>query len=139
MPSPKRGTGYGSSLQWTANTMLNDLEMIDLNLGDMSSEVYDATHYGSGAAGASEMGNAEFIAGDVADPGSFEVEYHFNPDKVLPLSGAVDTATLTWKSGAIWVFPAKITNVSGAFPFRGKMVFTMTVKIMAAIAVTPAA
>lgn len=139
MASPFRNTNFGGTLQWTTLTTLNNLELIDLNWSGAERPAIDTTHYGSGAAGATEIGNADFILGDVGDGGTFEIDYHFNPDKVLPLSGAVDTVTITFKAGATWVFQGGITNISGAFPMRDKMVFTVTVKVCGPIAVTAAA
>lgn len=139
MASPARNTNFGATVQWTTATTMNTLELIDLNWSGAERAMIDVTHYGSGAAGATEIGNAEHIPSDVGDPGSFDLDYHFNPDKVLPLTGAADTLTITFKGGATWVCSVAIASISGAWPMRDKMVFTVTVKILGAISVTAAA
>jgi len=138
MASPTVDTFFGGTLAFTTSTMMNALEIFDLNWSGAERPVVDVTHAGSGAATANEIGNADGMGIDIGDPGAFDVDYHFNPDVAIPLTATRETVTLTWPSGAIWTFLGCIQSISGAFPIRDKMAVTVSIKVCGPITRTAA-
>ena len=59
------------------------------------------------ANGTSEIGGKTYMPSDLGDPGTLEVEFHFNPDTYVPLHAAAESVTVTFldsddATGATW-------------------------------------
>lgn len=120
-------------------------EVTDINWSGMSRPSIPTSHMLTAAAGAGEVGNATFIPGRIIDPGSLDIEFHYNPDTDPPIAGLAEAVTL-----AFALFPGDSTpaNLTGsAFmmdfamqgPLDDKMVATATLKWSGPITITAAA
>ena len=89
--------------------------------------VIDATHMGT-------TGYREKIFGDLVEPPEVTVEIHFDPDNEPPVSGAVETVTITFPlpagqtTAANMAGTAKIVSWDNAVPLEDIMTGTYTIK-----------
>lgn len=78
---------------------------------------------------------------DLYDPGSLEIEGWFDADITPPVQSetAVEVITITWPSGAMWVFSAGWTRYRSTATLEETMTFSATLNITGAIDISPAA
>lgn len=83
-----------------------------------------------------------FIPGDLYDPGGVQCEIQFDPDDFPPVSGAVETITVTFPLGAggsvaaKWAFSGFMTDFSYGVPLEELMTGSFTLKASGAITPT---
>lgn len=80
---------------------------------------------------------ATFIPGGICDPGSLEVELHFNPDTTPPTEAVAETLTFTFAGGATWAATGFMTDFAWRGELDGKMIATATIKFSGDITITP--
>lgn len=122
-------------------------ELLSLEWSGISKPSIDVSHMGTPDAGAGKIGNMPFISGDLTDPGEITVEFHFDPDKDVPINGsdAAEVITITWPkvpadaSAATWVVTGFVTSFEISDPLEDKMTATMTIKLSGNITLTAAA
>lgn len=131
-PTVDQGQGmtivFGTS-SWTA-------ELLSLGWSGASREAIPTSHLGTAAPATGKWGNMTFMASDLTDPGSLDIEYHLNPDTTPLLDSVAETVTITFPSppgvttsGAKWSCSCFATAVEGTVPERGKMTGRVTLKI----------
>lgn len=138
MASPAVNINTGTTIVFGTSSWV--AELTSINGAEATREAIDTTHLGTAAAGATEIGNATMIFGDIVKLGPIELEGHFNPDTVPPMDEASETMTITWKGGATWVSPGgmvKYTPEAGSGTDQ-KMTFSATWQPSDSIVVTPA-
>jgi hypothetical protein len=119
-------------------------QLIDAGQSGISRNAIDTSHMGTAAAGANTFGNRTFIPGRLSDPGTFEMEVHFDPDIEPPIDQPAETITVTFPlasgdvTAANWAFSGFVTDISDAYPLDDKMVQTLTVKISGNVTLTAA-
>ena len=100
----------------------------------VSREAIATSHHGTAAAGAGTFGNATFVPGRIVDPGSLEIEGHYNPDEIPPIGEDAETVTLAYaasggdSSGATVASSGFLTDFSTTGELDGKITFTATLK-----------
>ena len=97
-----------------------------------SRDSVEITHQGS-------TGGKAFMPTDLPDYGEISWDIHFNPDDDPPVNLAIESITITWPSGATWVFDGFVTSYEPAGPLLDKMTGSITVKISGDITVVAAA
>lgn len=89
MASPVRdiGTGITITLPSAVTTEIKELD------GEITRESFEATHFGSPAPSATQIGGREF---EIADLGMVEMTFtiHYNPDTVKDHDGASGTFSI---------------------------------------------
>lgn len=139
MADPAVQTFYGTTVAFATTTGLNSLELIDISYQPGDRAYIDVTHYGSGAVGSNSIGNAEKIAGEILDPGSFRMVFHFNPSvEVIGTAPVAENCTITWNGGTTWVFSCAWHPVSGSMPMNDKGTLELHVECLGTITVTDA-
>jgi len=103
-------------------------EVKSLNGTDVTREDIDVTHMGSTT-------YMEFQPSDLADGGSIEMEIHFDPDAIPPISGAAETITITFPlpagqtTPADLVFTGYVNSWSWEAPLEEVMTAEVTIKV----------
>ena len=129
MASPAVNTGTGGSITFASGFFA---QITNVNWNGITVPSIKTSHFGSAAGnGTTTFGGDTFIAGDLADPGSLEVEIHFNPDTAIPIHLAAATLTLTIPGSttpATWACSAFFTECGFSMPLEDKMVMNCTLK-----------
>ena len=119
-------------------------QIIGAGISGKSRKAIDVSHMGTATPGALEDGNMVFIPGRLSDPGSLDVEFHYNPDTIPPIDLAEEVITVTYPkapgdtSATIKVFNGFFTSHDEAYPLDDKMVLSGTIKITGPIVTTKA-
>jgi hypothetical protein len=123
--------GTGASVTFSSGFFA---EIANLDWSGITREAIETSHMGTAAPSAGEFGNKTFIPGDLSDPGSLDVELHFNPDTIPPIDGAAETVTLQFAAsdgdttGASWAGSGFLTDCGAAIPLEDKMTMSATIK-----------
>lgn len=126
--------GTGATL--TFGTSSVTLEILSIEISDISREAIDTTHL--------ETANARtFMPTDLYDPGTMEIEVLYDDDNVssnqIPFSAAAETLTIEWPAvapattGGQFVTTGFITNVSISTPLEDRITATISFKFSGAI------
>jgi hypothetical protein len=134
MPSPTVDIGTGTTFTFAGFTA----EVKNIDWSGISREILDTSHLATPAASPGTVGSKTYIPGDLSDPGSLDVTFHYNPDTEPPIEAAAATLTITFTSGATWVAQASMIDYSFGIPFEEVMEGTTTFKIVGPITVTAA-
>lgn len=117
----------------TAGTSGWTAELTGINVSGVSRPAIDVTHLGSTTW-------REFVAGDLIDPGSIEIEGHLQPDDALDsIQDVAETWTIQFAAsggdgtGASWAASGFMTDFNTTGPLEDKMTFTATIKLTGAI------
>ena len=129
MASPTVDVSHGATLTWAVAGFT--AEKLDFGGPNITVEDVDISHQGSTAA-------KEKMPTDLIDNGQLTFSFHFNPDTTPPV-GTEDTLTMTWPSGATWVFAGYMQSYTPAAPHLGKMTGDAAITIDGEITITPAA
>jgi len=126
--------GTGTTL--TAGTSGWTAELLSLDLNGIAREAIETSHSGTAAAGAGKHANRTYIPGDLADPGSLDVTFHFNPDTEPPIDQPAETWTVAFplvsgdSTPASWAASGFMTEFSVTGPGQDdKMVGSATIKL----------
>ena len=130
MGSPLVDVGTGIVIDFGTSGFV--AEVLDVNGPSLARDSVETTHQGT-------TGARTHMPVDLYDAGELGFDIHFNPDTDPPIDKATEEITITWPSGAIWVFDAFVTAEDVAAPLEDKMVASITLKITGDIAITPAA
>ncbi len=129
MASPAVNTGTGATLSYSSYFV----QITNIDVSGITRPAIDTTHMTSTAGnGTTTIGGRTFIPGDLADPGTVEVEFHLNPDTTPPIMGAAATITLGIPGSntpATWACSGFMTDFSFGVPLEDKMVCNATVKL----------
>lgn len=110
MPSPTQDISSGATIVYgTSNftALLKNHSIPEISCNDV-----ETTHQASVAGTDYTKKVRTFEPGDFLDMGEFTGEYYFNPDLIPPV-GIKQTVTITWPSGATWVFQGYMKSVGG--------------------------
>jgi len=120
-----------------------DAQITSIGWTDYTKETFDVSHLGTTELAAGlVMGSREFITGRLSDPGEFEIEGHFNPDKEPPIEGASETITITFPldpadaTAANYSFTGKMVDFSFNGAVEEVMTFSATVKALGNVTLT---
>lgn len=117
--------GTGSTIAF--GTSSYDANITGISIGGEEVPVIDVTHMGSTA-------YREKIFGDLVEPPEITVEILWDPNKIPPVSAAVETVTITFPlpdggiTAANIAGTAKIISWENETPLEDKMVGTYTIK-----------
>jgi hypothetical protein len=120
-------TGFGITIAFDSGFLA---EIIDVTPPAVSREAIDTSHT------ATTNGKMTFMPSDLIDGGELQVEIHFVPSEVPPISSAAETVTITFGSGTTWAFSGFLTNYEPAAPIDDRMTATVTIKVSGAITIT---
>ena len=129
-PSPDVDISSGITIVF--GTSAFTAEITDVAGPTASRDSVEVTHQGT-------LLGRDFVPTDLPDYGEISWDIHFNPDDDPPVNLAVEVITVTWPSGATWVFDGFVTSYEHGAPLLDKMTGSITVKISGVIVVTPAA
>src|SRR5688572_5397727 len=91
--SPAVNTGTGASISFESSAFL---QITNIDVSGITRPSIDTTHMTSTPGnGTSTIGGRTFMPGDLADPGTIEVEFHYNPDTTPPIMAVASTLRLT--------------------------------------------
>ena len=96
----------------------------------------DTSHMGTAAAGAGKFGNRTFISGDLFDPGTLTLEFHWDPSKRAPLNGVQETVTITSPDGSTWAATGHVEGFNLDLGLDEKMLQNVTVKLSGNVTMT---
>ena len=113
---------------WTA-------QITSLSYDGVERASIETTHLGSAVPGAG-FGGKTFIIAKLGDPGTLNLEGHFDPDKIPPVTGAISSCTITWPAADTWVFSAACTSFSMQGPLEDKMTYSLSLKACGAVVTT---
>ncbi len=130
MPSPDVDIGTGITIVFADSGFGG--EILDVSGPESSRESVDVSHQGT-------VGPRRFKPGDLYDNGEATWDVHFNPDTDFPIADDPEVITITWPSGALWVFNGFMTGHGPSAPLEDKMVASITIKVDGTIVITPAA
>lgn len=86
----------------------------------------------------------KFMPGDLYDAGELGIEFQFDPQLTPPISGAVETVTITWPvpsgltNAGTWAFSGFMTNYQVSTPLEDLMTASATVKITGSVTIVAA-
>ena len=126
MPSVDIGTGTTVDFGTSSFSM----ELIDVNHDGIERESNATSHMGT-------TGGMTFIPGDLYDPGTLELEGHFDPSDTVPIDQAAEPITITYPDGSTDIASGFITSVGRASPLEGVMIQTISVKLTGDITGVP--
>ncbi len=130
MPSPDVDIGTGITIGFGTSAFA--AEITDITGPGLERESVETTHQGTEDA-------RTHAPVDLFDAGELGFDIHFNPDTDPPIDQPEETITITWPSGATWVFQGFMTGYEPATPLEDKMTGSVTIKITGDITITPAA
>lgn len=107
MASPLSDIGTGATVGFGTSTTFAP-RFNELNWEGIERAVVPAPYLAIPATESGKIGNLTKILGDVIDPGRLSGEAHFNPDTVPPIGLEAEVITVTWRSGATWVFSGQV-------------------------------
>lgn len=87
MPAPLVDTGTGAALVFTTSSWT--AEILSIARSGVSRPAIKVSHLGSSTYDA-------FIPGDLTDPGTFEVKFHFNPDSPPPFTAVKEIVQIKY-------------------------------------------
>lgn len=119
--------GNGNAITWESGFMA---EIQAINWDGFNRDFVESSHAGTATA-------RTFVPKVLYDPGTLEVELHFDPATAPPVQAA-ESCTVTWADGSTWAASAFLTGVRVQGPWDDKQVITATLKFSGAITVTPA-
>lgn len=117
--------GTGISITFSGGFLAEILNVSDQNMQLAS---IDATHMGS-----SQM---EFLPGKLQDWGQLECELAFDPDIKPPLTGTVETVTITYPNGTTWARSGFLIGFQVQAPLEERMTATASIKFTGDLTVT---
>ncbi len=118
--------GTGISILFSGGFLAEILNVSDQNMQRAS---IDASHMGS-----TEM---EFLPGKLPDWGQLECEIAFDPDMKPPLTGAVETVTISYPNGTTWTRSGFLIGFQSQAPLEERMTATASIKFTGDLTVTP--
>lgn len=130
MGSPNVDIGTGITILFGTSAFGG--EILDVSGPESTRESVDVSHQAT-------VGPRRFIPADLYDNGEATWDVHFNPDTDFPIGEVIESITITWPSGATWVFDGFMTGHGPASPLEDKMVASITIKVDGEIVITPAA
>ena len=130
MASPLVDIGTGITIVFATSAFA--AEITDVTGPGLARDSVETTHQGTTSA-------RTHIPVDLFDAGELGFDIHFNPDTDPPIDAATEVITITWPSGATWVFSGFLTAYEPGTPLEDKMTASITIKITGDIAITPAA
>ncbi len=110
-------------------------ELTSANWNGISRGEVKSTHMDTTPSPAT-FGGHTYLPTDIVNPGTLEVEGHFNPDITPPTEQAKATAVVTWRTGDIWTGSAIITDFSFGAPLEEKMPFTCTMQMNSGVTIS---
>jgi len=92
-----------------------------------SREMIDMSHIGT-------TGGMPFLPSDMYDPGTLQLDLHHDPDEAIPLTGAMETITVTFplrggSTAATFAASGAVQNYEFTAVKRDKISGTMTLKL----------
>lgn len=120
--------GTGSTITFSTGFFA---EILSINWSGIEREAIETTHMGS-------TGWKQFLPGNLVDPGELEVEMFFAPETPPPITGAIETMTVTMPSAgaggtSTWAGSAFMTEFEFEDPVEDVMKATATLKITSTI------
>lgn len=107
-------------------------EITDVTPPNVARDSVEVSHQGT-------VDAKRFIPADLYDSGEASFDFHFNPDTNPPIDQPIEAITITFPSGATWVFDGFMTDYAPDAPLNDKMVGSATLKVDGVITITPAA
>ena len=126
--------GFGTSITFSSGFCA---EITDVKIGGLSREAVDVTNFGSTG------GYKEFIPSTLIDSGELEVELIYDTDTTPPITGAVETVTITFPlkssetTAATLACSGFLTDSEEAVPMDDKMSQSVTIKFTGQRTYTP--
>lgn len=130
--SNKVGTGNGTTIVFPVSGW--NAEIFDLNGPGISVPVIEKSHFGT-----DEW--EEFFAGDLKNPGQFDVTAHFDPDLAIPVGIEETAIVITYPKGdhttaGFDTFAGFVVDHTAAIPNKDKMTTVLTVQVSGPIVPT---
>lgn len=128
--------GFGTAITFSGGFCA---EITDVKIGGLSREAVDVTNFGSAG------GFKEFIPSTLIDSGELEVELIYDTNTEPPITGAVETVTVTFplksgeSTGATIACDGFLTDTEEAVPIDDKMSQSVTIKFSGQRTYTPGA
>lgn len=125
--------GYGASIAFSTSYLA---EIVSIDIGGIQRDPLETTH------SASTSGIRTFIPSDLETYGEMTVRMRRGVGVKPPISGAVETVTITWgkepgqSAAATWAFSGFLINWSATSPFDGLVETTATIKSTGDLTVT---
>jgi len=126
--------GFGSSITFSSGFCA---QITDVKIGGLSREAVDVTNFGSTG------GYKEFIPSTLIDSGELEVELIYDNDTAPPITGAVETITVTFPlkgsetAAATVACSGFLTDSEESIPMDDKLSQSVTIKFTGARTYTP--
>lgn len=137
MASPLSDLGTGATVAFGTNSTFAP-RFNELNGEGIERPVIPAPYLALAKPSSGVIGNMPKLLGKVIDPGRFSGECHFNPDTVPPIDEDPEQITITWASGATWVFTGGVVAYNPKAVIDGLMVADVTIEACSGITVTAA-
>lgn len=117
-------TDIGTGSTVTFGTSGYTAEVVNISWDSIEREFIDSSHLGSTA-------GKEFLIGDLYDPGVLNLDLHlgFNAADTPPITGAMETITVTLPNATTMSASGALQSVSAVFPLEDKMVSTFACKM----------
>lgn len=130
---PSTVPDVASNITIAAGTSGFSAEKVSFTPPQTSVDEIDTSHLGM-TAGSGKT----YMPADLLENGSLEIgEMHFNPDTTPPVR-TQETWTITWPSGATWVFSGFMAEYTpGEMAINQKMVGAARIKVSGNITITP--
>ena len=79
-----------------------------------------------------------FIAGDLTDNGSYDIDISFDAATAPPTTAAASSCVITFPGTSlnVWTFSAFVTGMSETIPLEDLMTATVTIKVAGAITIS---
>ena len=135
----------GTGTLITFGTSAFTSELLGVEGSGISRPSIDTSHMGTAAPGNNVIANRTSIPGDLTDPGSINIELHFDPDQEPPIDQVSETITITFplaagdSTAAKWAATGYMTDFSFGAQMEDKMTATATIKWSGNITLTAAA
>ena len=117
--------GTGTTIVFGTSGFSADL--LSVSAGGASRESYDTTHMGT-------TGSKTFAPTSLVDQGTLDIEFAFDPDEQPPISGAIETVTITFplpdggSTAATLVGSGFVTDFSFSAEVEERMTGSATLK-----------
>lgn len=134
MASPLSDIGTGATVGFGTSSFAPRFN--ELNWEGIERPVIPAPYLALAVTGSGEIGNLPKLLGDVIDAGRVSGVAHFNPDTVPPIDEDPEVITITWRSGATWVFTGQVVAYNPKIVIDGLMTADVTIEACSKITVT---
>ena len=127
MASPLFDVSHGATITFGTSGWTGSIT--NISHSGMSREALNNSHQGTTTW-------MSFTPADLADSGGLDIDFLFNPDTAFLIDNVTEVITLTWPSGATWVFNGFQTGFTVTGTHNQLLTGSMTLKADGVITIT---